>query len=192
MRKLRSGERCPERRADSKVSESAMERSFPQLVRYNAFQPYRGSTAVVGRQVSGGEQVGSKEKGTPTQARSRHPRQGARRTEPGRRPLTGAWQLVLPRRYKSRRPAQVGGFVWKQFLTLTRLRIVNRAEIHPVNRLVLLKRISGHQPRNEPGVVPVSLSTANRRNQHQRKRRRIRHWGKRPPADQLGRQPTGA
>jgi hypothetical protein len=76
----------------------------------------------VGRRLSGGEQVGSKEKGTPTQACSRHPRQGVQqnRTWPTP-PFGGVATSSASAEYKDRRPVQVGGFVWKQLLTLTRL-----------------------------------------------------------------------
>jgi hypothetical protein len=89
--------------------------------------------------MSGGEQVGSKEKGTPTQARSRRPRQGAQQNRTWPTPPYGgvATSSASSNTRAGVRPRLAVRL--EAVLTLTRLRIVNRAESHPVIRLGLLK-----------------------------------------------------
>ena len=61
------------------------------------------------------------------------PAKGLSRTEPGRRPLAGAWQQVLPLLNTRAGDRLRLAVRLEAVLTLTRLRIVNRAESHPAN-----------------------------------------------------------
>src|SRR6266404_5892725 len=92
----------------------------------DAFQQYRGHPAVVGQPIVWwGAGWRPKKKGRRHKPCSRRPRQGTQQNRTWPTPPSGGVATSsASAEYKSRRPAQVGGFVWKQILTLTRLQVV--------------------------------------------------------------------